>query len=242
MNGDDYIFDVEKILDKRIKNGRIEYKIKWDNYPMCQCTWEPVKNLTNVQYMIDEFNNKLQEKAKRSKSQSGFLGKKRKNTQKLEKNEKPEKKNEDFKKNSKKADQNSKNSKNKSKALVKYSSKRAKQEDDKEEDEEEEEEEEENNSGSSSSNSLKNSSSSTSSVCYSGKKKGHKKGEKEDNIKIDHTYKKVYTVQIKEGKLVAVVGIKNSQEKYKDNIATDELRKKNPWILLDFYESKIKFT
>ena len=231
MNDDDYIFDVEKILAKRTKNGRIEYKIKWDNYPMWQCTWEPVKNLTNVQYMIDEFNNKQQERSKRSKSQSKLLGQKRKSAEKNEKNDKSDKKKEDFKKNSKKTEQNSKNNKNNSKNITKHSSKK----------EDDEKEEEKNYSESSSSESLKNSSKS-SSIYYSGKKKDHKKVENDDIIKIDHSYRKVYTVQIKEGKLVAVVGIKNSHEKYKDNIATDELRKKNPWILLDFYESKIKFT
>ena len=237
---DDYFFDVEKILDKRTKNGRIEYKIKWDNYPMCQCTWEPMKNLTNVQYMVDEFNNKLEEKLKNSKSQSRLLGKKRKKSdknEKTEKNEKNDKEKEDFKKNSKKIEQNTKNNKDKNKNEPKFSSKKIK--------DEKKEEEEKNNSVSSSTSSLKSSSSSSSSICYSGKKKENKKSEsekKEDNIIIDHSYKKVYTVQIKEGKLVAVVGIKDSHEKYKDNIATDELRKKNPWILLDFYESKIKFT
>ena len=30
-------------------------------------------------------------------------------------------------------------------------------------------------------------------------------------------------------------------EKYKESISTQELRSVNPWILLDFYESKIKF-
>ena len=43
--------------------------------------------------------------------------------------------------------------------------------------------------------------------------------------------------------LMAVVNRLNENgEIIKDYILTTELRKSNPWILLDFYESKIKFT
>ena len=27
------VYEVEKVLDKRIKHGRIEYFLKWKNYP-----------------------------------------------------------------------------------------------------------------------------------------------------------------------------------------------------------------
>ena len=43
---DEYL--VEKIIGKRIKNGKIQYKIKWEGYPLSQSTWEPVSNLQNI--------------------------------------------------------------------------------------------------------------------------------------------------------------------------------------------------
>ena len=36
--------------------------------------------------------------------------------------------------------------------------------------------------------------------------------------------------------------IEKNEELVKEFISTEELRRRNPWILLDFYESKIKFT
>ena len=36
-------YNIEKILDRRKINGKFEYKIKWEGYPMSQSTWEPMK-------------------------------------------------------------------------------------------------------------------------------------------------------------------------------------------------------
>ena len=33
-------YEVEKIVDKRTKNGKEKYKIKWVGYSMSECTWE----------------------------------------------------------------------------------------------------------------------------------------------------------------------------------------------------------
>ena len=52
-------YEVEKIVDKRVKNGKVEYKIKWVGYSMQECTWEPLKNLENIKKMIDDYNMKL---------------------------------------------------------------------------------------------------------------------------------------------------------------------------------------
>ena len=60
---------------------------------------------------------------------------------------------------------------------------------------------------------------------------------------IDDSLKKVTTVRKRDNKLMAVVvkmnelGMTNEIE-----IETNSLKYDNPWILLDFYESKIKFT
>ena len=68
-------YEVEKIVDKRVKNGKVEYKIKWVGYPMSDCTWEPLKNLENIQKMIDDYNLKLNDTHKDSNEK--FLGKKK---------------------------------------------------------------------------------------------------------------------------------------------------------------------
>lgn len=47
------VYEVEKVLEKRFRKGRVEYFVKWKNYD--ETTWEPVKNLTNVQDLIDKF-------------------------------------------------------------------------------------------------------------------------------------------------------------------------------------------
>lgn len=50
-------YEVEKILGKRTgKNGKIEYKIKWLNYPESECTWEPENNLTTCKKMLERYN------------------------------------------------------------------------------------------------------------------------------------------------------------------------------------------
>jgi len=58
--GDDKTFIVEKIVKKRkCDDGQIKYLVKWQGWSVKDCTWEPPQNLTNVQYMVDEFEDKL---------------------------------------------------------------------------------------------------------------------------------------------------------------------------------------
>ena len=55
--GDNDIYYVEKILDRRKVNDRLEYKIKWDGYPMNQSTWEPLENLRTAIELVEEYDN-----------------------------------------------------------------------------------------------------------------------------------------------------------------------------------------
>jgi hypothetical protein len=60
---------------------------------------------------------------------------------------------------------------------------------------------------------------------------------------IDDSFKNVVTVKQQNQKLIAVVEkLESNGEMIKAYIQTEELRRSNPWILLNFYESKIKFT
>jgi hypothetical protein len=48
---------VEKIIDKRFKNGRVEYLVKWQGYNIKDSTWEPMENLKSVLIMVQEYEN-----------------------------------------------------------------------------------------------------------------------------------------------------------------------------------------
>lgn len=49
-------YEIEKILfDESCGNKKL-YLVKWKNYPMEQCTWEPYRNLTNCSEMLNEYN------------------------------------------------------------------------------------------------------------------------------------------------------------------------------------------
>ena len=49
-------YNIEKILDRRKINGKLEYKIKWEGYPMNQSTWEPMENLITAKELVDEYD------------------------------------------------------------------------------------------------------------------------------------------------------------------------------------------
>jgi hypothetical protein len=49
-------FDVDRILDKRERNGRVEYHVKWLNFDESEATWEPAENVEETaRESIDEF-------------------------------------------------------------------------------------------------------------------------------------------------------------------------------------------
>jgi chromobox protein 1/chromobox protein 3 len=52
-------YKVERILDKQIKDGDLLYKIKWAGWPEEESTWEPLDNLKNILYMVNDFEAKL---------------------------------------------------------------------------------------------------------------------------------------------------------------------------------------
>lgn len=59
-------FSVEDIIDKRIKSGKIEYLIKWTNYSINECTWEPLSHLNrNCDILIKNFEKSIKKKKKK---------------------------------------------------------------------------------------------------------------------------------------------------------------------------------
>ena len=173
-------YNIEKILDRRRINNKFEYKIKWEGYPISQCTWEPMKNLENAKPLIMEYD-KLHP-----------INIDDDNPKKNEINNKKKKINEG------KAKENIDDLNNK------------------------------NDTGIS-----ENNDENSKILIY----------ENENSYTVDNTLKSVFTVKYQNEKLMAVVEkVGENGESFKTFIPTDELRKINPWILLQFYESKIKFT
>ncbi|XP_032581620.1 chromo domain-containing protein LHP1-like [Drosophila sechellia] len=69
---------VEKIVGKRIVRGRLQFRVKWMNYPMKASTWEPVEALGHLSRLLADyearqykrFRKKLAKAAKGPKSRA----------------------------------------------------------------------------------------------------------------------------------------------------------------------------
>ena len=199
-------YNIEKIIGRRRNNGRLEYKIKWEGYPMNQSTWEPMKNLESAKELVEEYNRMYpfeaptkSAKSEAKKKEDSFLNKKRKDKKDdIEEIPKEEIKEDIKEENDKKNQENSPNAKKPEEGLK---------------------------------------------VNDDNSKQDINEKNNEKTYIIDDSLKNVITVKQQNEHLMAVVNRLNENgEIIKDYILTTELRKSNPWILLDFYESKIKFT
>ena len=50
-------YEVRKVLDLRIVQGRLEYYVDWEGYTAEERTWEPVENLSGAPDLTAEFHH-----------------------------------------------------------------------------------------------------------------------------------------------------------------------------------------
>lgn len=62
---EDYV--VDKILDKRVRNGEIEYYLSWKGYTLEESTWEPKDNLDCFS-LIKAYEDQIKTKKPRDKT------------------------------------------------------------------------------------------------------------------------------------------------------------------------------
>lgn len=61
---------MDRILDKRMRDGMVAYKIQWEGFPASDATWEPVENLQKCKDMIIEFEKNRKEALKAVRNHS----------------------------------------------------------------------------------------------------------------------------------------------------------------------------
>lgn len=71
MAEEEYV--VDKLLDKRVRNGKVEYLISWKGYGPEENTWEPKNNL-DCPELVKDFEEKIREKKKRGKGSGPTSG------------------------------------------------------------------------------------------------------------------------------------------------------------------------
>jgi transposase InsO family protein len=55
-------YEVEEVLDSRVRRGKLKYLVHWKNYPISDRTWEPPENLANAPDAVAKFHRAYPDK------------------------------------------------------------------------------------------------------------------------------------------------------------------------------------
>ena len=253
-------YEVEKILNRRKVRGKFQYLIKWKGYSMNECTWEPLSNLENIKYFVDKFDaemdgitynddNKENENKEQEESGGSIESKEEKQKENIKVKEKGKRLNNKIgqkgkrtiKENDEKVDDDineNKKNKNKNKRLLRKKRNLTDEEIDEKKDEKEKQKFKESRRN-------KERKGSEESKDSTGRKESIDSKDEEINSKksfiIDETYKNIVGIKCDKTQIMALVERKINNENRQETISTKELRKINPWLLIDYYETKINF-
>ena len=50
-------YEVRDIVQKCVRQQRVEYLVRWQGYPDYDATWEPLSNLRNAQQIVEDFES-----------------------------------------------------------------------------------------------------------------------------------------------------------------------------------------
>lgn len=62
------MYEVENIVNVRIRKGKKEYEVKWKGYDSAENTWEPEQHLDTAQQLLEEFEKKRKAQMNRQKN------------------------------------------------------------------------------------------------------------------------------------------------------------------------------
>ena len=65
-------YEVERIIDSRLQRGKLQYLIKWKNYPIEESTWEPEDHLEKAKSTITKFHRENPSAPRRIREQLMF--------------------------------------------------------------------------------------------------------------------------------------------------------------------------
>ena len=243
---DSNLYEVENILKRRIFKGKREYLIKWKGYPENESTWEPLSHLKYIQYMIKEFEDNLK------KDREGKDEEKEEITEDKEEKKEEDKDKDNAKDNKEKEELNNKNESTNNNNSNNPEQKENEKDEGKENTESTKPKEEKsitNTKKKEVNKKIKTIKKNNKLLRRKRKPSSIKKKNLEVRIsdnkaifEVDLSLEKILSVKLDNKALIAIVEkrLKNGRL-FKEIMSTEELKKTNPWILIDYYEGKIKF-